>query len=145
MASKLLHRILTFDFFDLWPWFLTYIVYFAEKCYSFAISNPILISFALCDNTRWGLKNYYTEFCPLTFDIDSWPILYILRKNATPSPFLTQFWFHLLYVISLGKGLKNLLLLLLLLKWNIYLWLQQTHWCQSKDLHFRRVHILSTV
>ena len=64
---------------DLWPWPLTYIVHFATKCYSFAISNPISIPFALCDGTRWGLQNFYTEFWPLTsltFDLD----------------FLTFFW-----------------------------------------------------
>ena len=75
-----------------------------------------------------------------------WLFTYIVyfAKNATPLPFRTRFWFHLLDVKALGKGLKTLLLLLLLLQWNIYLWLQQTHWCQSKDLHFRRGHILCT-
>ena len=71
---------------DLWPWPLTYIVHFATKCYSFAISNPISIPFALCDGTRWGLQNFYTEFWPLTsltFDLDFLPILYILLQNAT--------------------------------------------------------------
>ena len=45
---------------DLWPWPLTHIVHFATKCYSFVISDPISIPFALCDTSRWGLQNFNT-------------------------------------------------------------------------------------
>ena len=94
-----------FDLWLLWP--LTLIVYLyctlATKCYSFAISYWIWILFALCDSTRWGLQNFYTEFCPmtpLTFDLDSWPILYILLKmlllrNFEPDfDFISFMWKH---------------------------------------------------
>ena len=43
-ASKLLHRILTLVSIDLWPWFYTFIVHFATKCYSFATNACCTIS-----------------------------------------------------------------------------------------------------
>ena len=98
--------------FGLWPLTLTFDLLLQNdtKCYSFAIFHPILIPFALCDSTRCGLQNFYTEFwplTPLTFDLDLLPILYILLQIATPSPFLTRFRFRLLYVIALGEGFKT--------------------------------------
>ena len=33
-----------------------------SKCFFFAISYPISIPFALYDSTRWGIRNFYTEF-----------------------------------------------------------------------------------
>ena len=72
-----------FDIWLLWPLTLIFDLNctLATKCYSFTISIP----FALCDSSWWGLQNFYTEFCPmtpLTFDLDSWPILYILLKKC---------------------------------------------------------------
>ena len=43
----------------------------------------------------------------VTFDLDLWPILYILLQNATPSPFITRFRFRLLYMMALGEGFKT--------------------------------------
>ena len=147
MASKLLHRILTFDFFDLWPWLFTCIVHWLQN----ATPSPFLTGFEFCllyvialgEGFKTSTQNFVPwPLWPLTLNLDLYGIFCL--KNATPSPFLTWFWFHLLSVIALDKGLKTLLLLVLLFKWNIYLWLQQTNWCQSKDLHFRRGHILRT-
>ena len=81
-----------FDFWLLWP--LTLIFHFATKCYSFAIFNPISIPFVLCDSTRWGLQNFYTEFwplTPLTFDVDFWPILFIGYKMLLLRHFYPNF------------------------------------------------------
>ena len=54
-----------------------------------------------------GASKLLHWFSPVTFDLDLWPIFYILLQNATPSPFLTRFRFRLLYVIALGKGFKT--------------------------------------
>ena len=58
-----------FDLWLLWPLTLIFDLYctLATKCYSSAISILILIPFASCDSTRWGLQNSYAEFWPLTF------------------------------------------------------------------------------
>ena len=47
----------------------------------------------------------------LTLDsFDLWPLflshIIDLLQNATPSPFLTRFWFCLLYMIALDEGFK---------------------------------------
>ena len=96
-----------FDLWLLWPLTLIFDLYctLATKCFSSAISILILIPFASCDSTRWGLQNFYAEFWPLTFIFDLC-ILYIGYKNAT-LPFATWFRFRLLYVIALSEGFKT--------------------------------------
>ena len=54
-----------------------------------------------------GASKLLRWFSSVTFDLDFWPIFYILPQKATPSPFLTRFRFRLLYVITLGKGFKT--------------------------------------
>ena len=79
-------------------------------CYFSVICEQILILFALYESTTWehymGASTFSHWFLPVTFDLDLWPILYILLQNATPSSFLTRFLFRLLYVIALGEGFK---------------------------------------
>ena len=82
--------------FGLWPLTLTtdFLATNATKCHSLSILYPISILFALCNSTRWGLQNLYTEFwslTPLTFVLDFVFDIVHWLQNATPWPFLTQF------------------------------------------------------
>ena len=108
-TTKLLHGILTFDPFDLWPWFLTYIVNWLKN----ATPSPFFIRFrfrlhyviALGEDYKTSSRNF--DFWPL------WPLTltftYIVHwlQNATPSPFFIRFRFRLLYVIALGEDYKT--------------------------------------
>ena len=109
IATKLLHRILTFD---LWPWFLTYNVNWLQN----ATPSPFFIRFRFCllyvialgEDYKTSSRNF--DFWPL------WPLTLIFTyivhslQNATPSPFFIQFWFRLLYVIALLKVMATNLL-----------------------------------
>ena len=107
--------------FDLWALFLICIVHWLQN----ATPSPFLTGFqfylvhviALGEGFKTSTQNFVPwPLWPLTLNLDLYGIFCL--KNATPSPFLTWFWFHLLSVMALDKGLKTLLLLVLLFKWN---------------------------
>ena len=82
--------------------FIFWLILTISKCFFFAISYPILIPFALYDSTRWGIRNFYTEFWYSLI-----MLIYVhfskITKNASSPSFVDRFLFFLFHLIELHE------------------------------------------